>query len=139
MGTCPTGPEDRRADVVYEGAAKPGEVVDYPSNRGRKCYAVFALGRLMRPSAAATAVFVGTPIADFEHAADGPLAVQFLNRASDDGEVVTTRWSFGDGTTSTEPDPRHEYATAGPKTVTLTVTDDEGNSASVTKTVTVTG
>ena len=99
-GTCPTGPEDRRADLVYEYTARPGEVVDHPPDPGRKCYAVFALGRLMRPSAAATAVYVGAPIADFDSAADGPLAVQFVNRASDDGE---------------------------------------GNSASVTKTVSVTG
>jgi hypothetical protein len=37
-------------------------------------------------------------------------------------------WDFGDGNTSTESNPRHVYKSAGSYTVTLTVTDDKGNS-----------
>lgn len=47
--------------------------------------------------------------------------------ASDlDGEVVSWRWDFGDGTTSSDPQPRHAYASTGTYPLSLTVTDDLG-------------
>ena len=36
-------------------------------------------------------------------------------------------WDFGDGTTSTDNNPRHQYKSKGNYTVSLTVTDDRGN------------
>lgn len=36
-------------------------------------------------------------------------------------------WDFGDGGSSTQPSPNHQYRTAGPKTVSLTVTTDQGS------------
>jgi PKD repeat protein len=36
-------------------------------------------------------------------------------------------WDFGDGTTSTDNNPRHKYKSKGNYTVSLTVTDDRGN------------
>lgn len=47
-------------------------------------------------------------------------------------------WDFGDGTTSTDPNPSHEYATPGTYTVTQTVSNDCGSDMS-TRTVTVVG
>ncbi len=39
----------------------------------------------------------------------------------------TYEWDFGDGNTSTEDIPAHSYSSAGDYTVSLTVTDDRGN------------
>lgn len=45
-------------------------------------------------------------------------------------------WSFGDGTTSTEQNPVHQYSTGGVYSVRLTVTNANGN-ATVSKTISV--
>ena len=49
----------------------------------------------------------------------------------DDRELLTYLWDFGDGSTSTLPEPLHEYAEDGNYTVTLVVSDG-GFSATVT-------
>ncbi|OLT41874.1 hypothetical protein BJF86_02375 [Serinicoccus sp. CNJ-927] len=54
-----------------------------------------------------------------------------------DGEIASYAWEFGDGATAEGETASHEYAAAGTYDVTLTVTDDEGASASVTEEVTV--
>lgn len=78
------------------------------------------------------------PVAIFTAAASG-LSVNFTDNSTDsDGSIVAWAWSFGDGGTSTAQNPVHTYASAGTKTVTLTVTDDEGATANVTNNVTVT-
>jgi hypothetical protein len=43
------------------------------------------------------------------------------------------KWTFGDNTTSTDQSPRHVYQKTGKYTVNLTVSDDRGNTASVTR------
>jgi len=43
-------------------------------------------------------------------------------------------WDFGDGTTSTEETPTHTYNAGGSYTVSLTVTDDRGNTDTQTRT-----
>jgi PKD repeat protein/glucose/arabinose dehydrogenase len=66
----------------------------------------------------------------------GPLNVQFTGSGSSDPEntTLTYLWNFGDGQTSSQADPQHVF-TAPPGvptsfTVTLTVTDGGGQSAS---------
>jgi len=76
------------------------------------------------------------PTADFTYTASG-LTVAFTDRSTDtDGSIATRAWDFGDGTTSTSANPSKTY-TAGSYNVRLTVTDNSGLSASITKTVTV--
>jgi PKD repeat protein len=54
-----------------------------------------------------------------------------------DGSVVTYAWDFGDGGTATGVTASHVYQAAGPFTVSLTVTDDDGASARATTLVDV--
>ncbi len=54
-----------------------------------------------------------------------------------DGSIVSYAWNFGDGATGTGAVARHSYQAAGAYTVTVTVTDDRGLSASVSKPLTV--
>lgn len=63
--------------------------------------------------------------------------VAFTNMtASENYSNVSFLWDFGDGTTSTLPNPIHNYASGGSKTVTLTATSN-GVSNSVQRSVPV--
>jgi PKD repeat protein len=56
-----------------------------------------------------------------------PLEVQFSGTDStDDGTITHYSWDFGDGSSSSEANPRHTFTDAGTFTVRLTVTDDVG-------------
>jgi uncharacterized protein (TIGR03382 family) len=78
------------------------------------------------------------PVAVFDVLIDD-LNVDFDNDSTDDdGIIVAFAWDFGDGTTSTEVNPLHSYAAGGTYTVTLTATDDDGDTGSFTRDVTVT-
>ncbi|MDH3810279.1 MAG: PKD domain-containing protein [Gammaproteobacteria bacterium] len=59
-------------------------------------------------------------------------AVQFSSNGSldPDGSIVSYAWNFGDGNTSAIANPAHAYVAAGTYNVSLTVTDDAGDSAS---------
>jgi outer membrane protein assembly factor BamB len=67
-----------------------------------------------------------------------PETVDFDATASHDpdGNIVDYAWDFGDGETGTGDITSHDYATTGPFSVTLTVTDDEGATGNATETVT---
>ncbi len=57
-----------------------------------------------------------------------PLSIQFSSSQSsdEDGTIVSYQWDFGDGATSSEPNPAYTYTQEGAREVTLTVTDNEG-------------
>lgn len=79
----------------------------------------------------------GDPVASFNYARNG-LEVTFTDTSDDsDGTIVSRQWSFGDGTQSSETNPVHSYAVAGDYPVTLTVTDNDGNTDNNTQQVSV--
>jgi parallel beta-helix repeat protein len=49
-----------------------------------------------------------------------------------DGNITEYAWNFGDGTTGTGEIIKHKYLTDGNYTVTLTITDDDGNTTTDT-------
>ncbi|GGD74282.1 hypothetical protein GCM10011412_09920 [Maribacter cobaltidurans] len=88
-------------------------------------------------------IFVGNPANEAPIAVIGtslitgaaPLSENFTgSNSTDDVGIVSYVWDFGDGSTSTEPDPTHVYLSPGTYLATLTVTDGEGltDQASVT-------
>ncbi len=74
------------------------------------------------------------PQAAFDFSVSG-LSVQFDDRSTDDGSIASRQWSFGDGSNGSGASVSHSYAAAGSYTVQLTVTDNEGLSASTSKLV----
>ena len=81
------------------------------------------------------------PVASFiyDKSSDvAPAVVDFdaTSSSDPDGGIVNYEWDFGDGETGSGDIAGHYYATAGPFTVTLTVTDDMGATGSATGTVT---
>jgi subtilase family serine protease len=78
-----------------------------------------------------------TPTANFSVATSG-LTATFTDSSSDVGGTISSHaWTFGDGGTSTVTSPTHTYAAAGTYSVTESVTDSGGVSASKTSSVTV--
>lgn len=65
-------------------------------------------------------------------------ASQFIDKSTISGSTITSwLWDFGDGSTSTQKNPTHTYASSGNFTVSLTVTTAEGCDATITQTVKV--
>lgn len=77
------------------------------------------------------------PTAEFSSLVTG-LSVAFTDASTDsDGTIAAWDWDYGDGTThGTTQNPVHAYATAGAKTVTLTVTDNLGSTNAISHTAT---
>lgn len=69
-----------------------------------------------------------------------PLQVAFTSAGSvdpDEGQAITYSWNFGDGATSTEPNPTHTYARNGNYEAVLTVTDPTGRTGTASVAITV--
>jgi hypothetical protein len=64
--------------------------------------------------------------------------VDFRSTSTDpDGDALTHRWDFGDGATSTQVSPSHDFGRAGTYIVVLQVADRRGAVAQVTVTVVI--
>ncbi len=62
------------------------------------------------------------PVAKFNYDCSGAcLAPVIVNFRLETGNAERVQWDFGDGHSSTRPNPMHEYSTAGTYAVTLTV------------------
>jgi PKD repeat protein len=85
-------------------------------------------------NASPTASFTAAPING-----RAPLLVSFDAAAStdSDGTITSYQWNFGNGNTATGVTAQQNYVAAGTFTVQLTVTDNDGATASTTRTVTV--
>jgi gliding motility-associated-like protein len=63
-----------------------------------------------------------------------PFTVSFTdNSTPGDGTITAWHWDFGDGNSDNIPNPSHTYLSAGPKNVTLTITNSSGCSKTLTK------
>ncbi|NQZ82792.1 MAG: M4 family metallopeptidase [Colwellia sp.] len=65
------------------------------------------------------------PTANFSYQAND-LDVTFTDSSTDDKAVTSYAWNFGDNSTSAQQNPSHSYAADGSYTVSLTVSDVEG-------------
>jgi hypothetical protein len=68
-----------------------------------------------------------------------PVSFSSTGSADGDGSVSSYFWDFGDGSTSTEANPQHGYAFAGPKHIVLYVTDNDGLTSQGNTDVEITG
>ncbi len=103
-----------------------------------------ARGRLVSPPVKELSLLVRDrnrpPSVNFEFLPAEPKAnepITFIDRSTDDVGIVSWEWNFGDGTSSSEQNPVHRYSADGSYSVTLTVTDTDGERASATKPVKV--
>lgn len=78
------------------------------------------------------------PIASFTQNCSDLSCAFDASSSSDDGAVVSYDWDFGDGSTTTGVSVGHSYAASGTYSVSLTVTDDMGATATTMQSVEVT-
>ncbi len=113
--------------------AQTATVTGVGSGKATMWTVVLRAGESGPPNAAPVASFTASCV-ELSCTVDGAAS------SDPDGTVASYAWSFGDGGTDDGVSATHTYTTAGPKTITLVVTDDQGtSSAPATRPVTTTG
>ncbi len=133
--TAPTAPADSvDAQTVIQIVATPVGA-DYNGALSRSVsIRLVPPGVIMAPNGTPTASFTYSPSAPFTKSDvtfDGSMS------ADSDGTIKAYAWNFGDGSEGAGSLVKHSYAAPGSYTVTLTVTDDRGLTASISKSVSV--
>ena len=64
---------------------------------------------------------------------------QFTSTSTAAGVIDSYKWNFGDGSTGQSPAPKHTYAKPGAYDVTLTITQEDGQTSSSSTTIYVSG
>jgi hypothetical protein len=155
-GRCPTRADvagRTEAVVVYARPAYRGLhwVVDRSlSQPATYCYRLFNVSRVGRPTPSAAFTFVLPPPPMAAATIASPAAAGRPTAFADNstGSIVHWHWDFGDPSSggadavdTSDPEagraPTHTYASPGSYTVTLTVTDDLGRTATTTVAVDV--
>jgi PKD repeat protein len=72
--------------------------------------------------------FIGSPLQG-----PTPLLVQFTDQSSSHDGVIAWHWEFDDNSTSSITHPQHTYTLSGLYSVTLTVTEADGDHETITK------
>ncbi|MDD5048516.1 MAG: DUF3344 domain-containing protein [Methanoregulaceae archaeon] len=112
--------------ALASGANEAGLQSYDPGTKGDGMYAMNTILVVEKTEGAVSADFSATPLFG-----DAPLTVQFTDEST--GYITDYAWTFGDGETSTDASPSHEYTACGTYTVSLTVTG-VGSSDTETKT-----
>jgi len=77
-------------------------------------------------------------LADFTYSPSNPEVNEMVNfYDASNGNIVSWEWNFGDGATSNEQNPSHSYSQEGTYCVSLTVTDNNGNSSGIMRFIVV--
>jgi PKD repeat protein len=88
---------------------------------------------------APTATTAPPPTADFTFDNSTDLTVQFTDASTGASPIVAWSWDFGDGSAlNTEQNPLYTFSAGGIYSVILTITDQNGQTASITQEVEVT-
>ncbi len=104
-----------------------------PMNTNAQATPIYDTGYRICPSSESQ-----PPVADFTYTISG-LTVTFDASSSydPDGYITSYEWGFGDGYVGSGQTVTHAYSSAGTYTVTLTVTDNSGQTVSTSKQITV--
>lgn len=117
-------------NTYFDSAPEPGEYLATHWNLGSRLNRFIAFGG---PRAAANA----PPGAGFEFTCE-QRTCSFSDSSTDsDGTILRRSWVFGDGTSAVGAKPSHRFAAGGTYAVTLSVSDDDGATKTVTRQVSV--